>query len=137
MDEWQYFLKREYGHPMTFIHVSNASIDVSTGAVHSTETSYTVNSAIYLPVAIAREIKTAARSGSYPYGDFFDLASSLVLVDKKDLPVDFQLNNNDKIIFTDTNQQFQVTNVVDLHHREIHCVQLAVEELQRAERAVI
>jgi hypothetical protein len=139
MDEFQYFLKREYGHPMTLIHVMESEVNVDTGGQIATEISYSVPRGIYLPVDIERKVFTAAHnpSSAYPYGDHFDLSSAKILIDKKDLPVGYYCNNNDKIILEDTLQEFKIINITDLHHHEIHCIEMAVEEVQHSERVVI
>jgi hypothetical protein len=137
MNEYQYFLKREYGHPMTLTHVAGSYVNVDTGSQMATETQYTVTRGVYLPVDIDRKVLAAARSNAYPYGDAFDLSSSRILIDKDDLPIGYQLNNNDKITLDDTLQEFKIVNITDLHHHEIHCVEMIVEELQQTERAVI
>lgn len=141
MNEFQYFLKREYGHPMTFIHVMDSIVDVDTGGQVQTEIQYSIASAIFLPVETDRKVIAAARSNAFPYGDNFDLSSSIILIDKDDLPLDFMLNNNDKVQVLNSDgtllREYKIVTCTDLHHHEIHCVQVTVEELQQTERVPI
>jgi hypothetical protein len=137
VDEFQYFLKREYGHPATYIHVTDSVVNTATGTQAATEYSYSITRVIYLPVDIAKKILAAARTQAYPYGDAYDLSSSQILIDKNDLPDGFLANNNDRIILEDTQQVFKVLQITDLHHHEIHCIEFMVEELQQMERAVV
>lgn len=136
MNEYQYFLKREYGYPMIVVHIAESIVDVETGEPTSNDTRYTIRRGVFLPVAISREIFSPARSGNYPYGDLFDLTKDLILLDKDDLPVNFLINNEDRIIITDLDEEYKITDMVDLRHHEIHCIQCSVGIVDQSERIV-
>ena len=139
MHEFSYFLKREYGTAATFVHIVESQMDMSSGIDHVETIEYELARVAFLSVDVFREIHTAARSTGYPYGDMYDLSSSVILIDKHDLPLDFLLVNGDYVLIADSSghiRKYGIKRVGDLHHPELECVHCLVEELQQETKVV-
>jgi hypothetical protein len=133
--EFIYDMKREYGHSATFVHTISSEVDVNTGGDNIQTVTYDFQRVAFLAVDIAREIFAPARSSAYPYGDFYDLSMSLILIDKHDCPEGFLINNNDYVIVDGV--KYGIKFVRDLHHSDVDAIHVIVEELEQRTNVLI
>ena len=98
-----YRLKRDFGQEVyLFVQNTPAVQDVETGDVVFDENQHRINKAIVLPLKVFRDfeydLSFIAANKNFTYGALFDAGTRVMLVDKKDLPQDYELNLNDSFV---------------------------------------
>lgn len=90
-----YSLKREYGFPVNFVWNTESTPNYETGKKTVEKDSLTVNRALVLPSSIQRnfvyDLTVIASNKNFTYGGLFDLRSRHIVIDRQDIPADFEI----------------------------------------------
>lgn len=93
-----YAAQRLAGRPVLLCRASNISLNASTGEQTNSLVQVKVRKALVLPASSLRSFlygRPEISSGrSFVYGGFFDAASQVVLVSRRDIPNTFTLDQN-------------------------------------------
>jgi len=94
-----YRLKRIWGQPISVRRPLTNTHNVETGAISRTYTTYSIDRAIIMPISEARKFKYSlsyvAGNKNFTYGGFYDQQSRFLILDKAD--VDIIPNADDNI----------------------------------------
>ena len=110
-----YRLKRSYGIPAKIRKIMSDTTDLKTGSVGRAY--YTINIArmIVLPEkaipSFVYDIAYLAANKNFTYGGIFGSSTRLVIVDTKDIPLDFKISEDDEVIFN--NKVHAVKQITD------------------------
>jgi hypothetical protein len=104
-----YHLKRRFGVPATLQRPTTTN-NSKTGIATRSYQTVTIRRAIVLPERLERDfvydLAFIASNKNFTYGGHFDKGQRRVIVDGRDLPTDFVINNSD--IFTFDAQDYTV-----------------------------
>lgn len=119
-----YTLRKRFGTPADLYHIINTTDDAKTGRSSITRVKYHIKKAIIIPINLLRAVgiegsyRTSDRS--YPSQEL-DLESTIVLIDKTELPSGLQLSSNDYVIShtivrrrSVTRRRFNIRNIETL-----------------------
>jgi len=105
-----YRLKRERGVSIDLVNTSSTT-NLTTGIMTDADTTITVNRAVILPIQFDRDtvysLTMIAANKNFAYGGYFDVKSSTILIDAKDVPTSFEIDLGTKIIYD--NQYYEVS----------------------------
>lgn len=108
-----YKLKRAYGYPVTLYRLGAQEINVESGAITTVKTKHRIAKAVILPSALARkfsyDLSYIAANKNFSYGGFYDVGSRLIVIDGKDLPRGFELQQDDYLVHD--KKAYQLTGV--------------------------
>ena len=112
-----YKMKRSYGLPIGYYQVVSHDVDPSTGEKTTTYRKFTITRAIVLR---AREFRSfvydlayISANKDFTTGAYFDPEDRQIIIDAADVPLDFEPNPLDYIVF-----QNEKYNVSDVYHYE-------------------
>jgi len=108
-----YSLKRQYGNKVDLYKLINAETDYQTGVKTVDKSAITIRKCIVLPVKIAREaIQTIAHISAnkmFVYGGSYDAGTRMFIIDARDLPIDYEIVNDDWLIYN--NRRYEIKNI--------------------------
>jgi len=98
-----YSLKRQYGGRVDIYKLVTTATDYGTGVKSYTRTMVTVPKCIILPVKVQREavqsISIISANKSFVYGGSFDAGTRTFIVDARDLPDAYEIQNDDWFVY--------------------------------------
>ena len=98
-----YSLKRQYGGRVDIYKLVTTETDYETGVKSYTRTMVTVPKCIVLPVKVQREavqsISIISANKSFVYGGSFDAGTRTFIVDARDLPDAYEIQNDDWFVY--------------------------------------
>ena len=98
-----YSLKRQYGGRVDIYKLATTATDYETGVKSYTRTMVTVPKCIILPVKVQREavqsISIISANKSFVYGGSFDAGTRTFIVDARDLPDAYEIQNDDWFVY--------------------------------------
>lgn len=90
-----YSLRRDYGLPVNIVWDTASTPDYETGKKVVVRDSLTVNRAIIMPASIQRDfvydLTVIASNKNFTYGGLFDQRSRRIIIDRQDIPKDFEI----------------------------------------------
>ena len=103
IDSTLYELKREYGVSLNIVWITAETVDTEAGKMTITRDSVSVNRAIVLPSTTEREfaydLTFIASNKNFTYGGLFDTHRRRVIIDRRDLPTDFEIKVGYWLVF--------------------------------------
>jgi hypothetical protein len=100
-----YRLKRNYPSEVILRKIINNNSDLKTGEVSRSYRSVKIKRAAVLPEKRIPEfiydLSYAAANRNFAYGGYFSSSTRLVIIDDKDIPKDFKINEGDEVLFDD------------------------------------
>ena len=109
-----YRLKRAFGVTVRIWRPTVQTQNITTGSVSKTYQKITIKRAIAPPQRITREftydLSFIAANKNFTYGGLYDVGTQIFIIDKKDLPVAFEPNQNDFVIWN--TEQYEISEVV-------------------------
>lgn len=105
-----YHLKREYGRKIDLYHIISETPDLETGKVIINRIKYKIRKGILLPTTLSREINLSGafrRTNTTLESGETDVYTRFIVIDKEDLPTDFELTESDYLIIDGKRYQFQ------------------------------
>lgn len=127
-----YVLKRKYGLPLDLYEIQKSDVDVKTGKKTVTKRKVAIQRAVVIPVQIDRkfayDLSFVAANKNFTYGGFFDTGKRSVLIDKRDLPADFKINNDSKVLFK--HKRYSVVSFEEFDHDQ--AILLTMQRLEGA-----
>ncbi len=98
-----YSLKRQYGGRVDVYQLGSTATDYETGDKTYTRSMITVHKCIVLPVKIQREavqsISVISANKTFVYGGTYDAGSRMFIIDARDLPTDYEIVNDDWLVY--------------------------------------
>lgn len=114
-----YALKRQYGFPVTFTKILTSSVNPETGRQTAERRTLTVRRAIVLPSLMQRkfayDLTFIAQNKNFTYGGFYDTSRRRLIIDRRDVPSDFDVEIDDYFIFED--RRWQVAEVEEFEFK--------------------
>lgn len=108
-----YRLKREWGQEVVFTRLDTQAPDVRTGKLNQATTEVTVRRAIVLPKKMRRDfeydLSYIAAAKNFTYGAYFGTSTRTMIVERKDLPSNFELLEKDHADFD--GDKYQVKSI--------------------------
>lgn len=108
-----YALKRDYGLPVNIVWRVSSEANLETGKKTVTKDSILVNQGIILPSTIDRgfvyDLTFIASNKNFTYGGLFDKQYRRVIIDRDDLPSDFEIEIGYYLVFN--NNRYEVEEV--------------------------
>ena len=100
-----YSLKRQYGGRVDVYKLGSTDTDYETGGKTYTRSMTMVPKCIVLPVKIQREavqsISVISSNKTFVYGGTYDAGSRMFIIDARDLPSDYEIVNDDWLVYDD------------------------------------
>jgi hypothetical protein len=100
-----YALKRRWGFPATFYQIVGNSIDLETGRQSPEKRILVIQRVILLPADMLRkfsyDLSFIASNKAFTYGGFYDQSKRMIIVDRQDIPSDFEIKIGNYFIFRD------------------------------------
>jgi hypothetical protein len=111
-----YNLKREFGTSIKFKRLISRDINFDTGKMETEYETVPVLKAVVLPLMEARTfsypLAYIAANRNFTYGALFDKRETSVIIDRKDLPRDYEINLDDRVIYGGS--YYEITDLVKL-----------------------
>ena len=90
-----YTLKRAYGRPVNIVWRVSSTADLETGVKSVVQDSFSVDRVIVLPATTDRnfayDLAYIASNKNYSYGGFYDKNRRRIVLERSDLPPDFEI----------------------------------------------
>jgi len=106
-----YRLKRNFGTLVKIIHATSTTYDIQTGETVREESLITVRRGIVVTPKMTREfsydLSFIAANKNFTYGGFYDESHRILIVDRKDLPRDYEPNLNHRAVVEDQRYEFE------------------------------
>jgi hypothetical protein len=100
-----YRLKRNYGTSILLRKIVYDNTDLRTGKVYREYYEVPIKRGIALPEKLASsfayDLAFVAANKNFTYGGLFGSSTRLVILDGKDVPFDFEIAEDDEVIFDD------------------------------------
>lgn len=116
-----YALKRQYPHAVTLCRTTNDATNVETGEMTQTLVKVPVKRAIVLPGKEARQflydLSYRAADREFTYGGMFDVKTRLIIVERRDVPADFPIDENMHLVLE--GNRYEVKEVHDFRPLDI------------------
>lgn len=110
-----YSLKRQYGGRVDVYQLGSTDTDYETGDKTYTRSMITVPKCIVLPVKIQREavqsISVISANKSFVYGGTYDAGSRMFIIDARDLPADYEIVNDDWLVYN--NRRYDIKDITE------------------------
>jgi hypothetical protein len=91
-----YALKRGFGSTVTLYKQTAVSTDYKTGIKIASSTNITIHRCIVLPARVQREvIQSIVGNREFPYGGSYDADTRIFVIDSRDLPKGYIIQNDD------------------------------------------
>lgn len=117
-----YRLKRRYGQVVDIVHRTSSTTNLETGVKTVVRDSHRVNRAIVLPSLIHREfvydLTFIATNKNFTYGGHFDTTQRRLIIDRKDLPSDFEIKVG--YYFISDGKRYEVKQVEEFEERRAY-----------------
>lgn len=97
IDTIMYGLKRDWGQPISYRCIGTSSVDPDTGAVCETVQDLSIQSGVHIPMHIARSYASKLQTQLFAVSGDNDQNSSVVLIEKTDLPAGLHPKSSDMI----------------------------------------
>jgi len=98
-----YRLKRMYGQQIEFVRLISIAVNTATGVQNVTRNSWTLQRAVVLPKVLERSFKYdlsfIAANKNFTYGALYDAGTREILIDKKDIGINFVPTMNDYLVW--------------------------------------
>jgi hypothetical protein len=98
-----YRLKRQYGVPMKLRRITDDNTDLASGKVYRGYYVIDIKRGIALPAklapAFAYDLAFVAANKNFTYGGIFGSSTRLVILDGKDIPSDFEIAEDDELLY--------------------------------------
>lgn len=111
-----YNLKKEFGTSLKFKRQISREVDFDTGKMVTEYETVPVLKAVVLPIMEARTfsypLAYIAANRNFTYGALFDKRETSVIIDRKDLPKDYEININDRVVYGGS--YYEITDLVKL-----------------------
>jgi len=130
-----YWLKKDYGRNIDLVHIISSKINTATGEPQLETINYGITRAVLLPIELYRDFVVKMQSSGYKYGDAYDYAKTVFLIDKRDLPSTYELTFGDYLIYL--TRQYKIIKMNDLHNKSVQAIELIVEELPVEQRITL
>lgn len=115
-----YFLQREYGQSISLRRTENDATDLVTGQQYSDLIIVDIKRAAFLPAQIARQFARTqtdtSRDQDFSYGGFFDTRTRFILINRRDIPNTFPIDQNMHLVFD--SRRYQVDKIFDFEQNE-------------------
>ncbi len=115
-----YQLKKDYGLSIDIYKTTSSETNLQTGKKTTSRSVTRIRKAIVLPSILARkfsyDLSFIAANKNFTYGGFYDVTTRLIIVDRSDLPSNFELGNEDYIVYD--RKRFDVKQFESLEHRQ-------------------
>jgi hypothetical protein len=113
-----YTLKRDYGFPFDIYKRMDSQTDFATGQKVTTNVKYHIRKAIVLPTVMTRKYATILyrEQKDFKFGGLFDISLRAVILDRRDLPKNFELTLDDYAVYQE--HRYELKNVDELEHRQ-------------------
>ena len=106
-----YRLKRSYGLPLRIRHPLSLDNDILTGEITKKYQEISIKRAIVLPASelskFSATLASLRSNANFRYGGTVDTNTRNVIIDVKDLPIDFKLTTEDHVVFEDRAYQIK------------------------------
>jgi hypothetical protein len=110
-----YSLKRQYGGRVDVYQLGSTDTDYETGDKTSTHSMIMVSKCIVLPVKIQREavqsISVISANKTFVYGGTYDAGSRMFIIDARDLPSDYEIVNDDWLVYD--NRRYDIKDITE------------------------
>lgn len=110
-----YSLKRRYGFPFDIYRNVSVSTDLETGIMTKVKRKIHIKRVIVLPTRQLRDfvydLSYIAANKNFTYGGYFDVDDRRIIIDRKDLPSDFDINLNDWTVFK--HKRYEIKEISD------------------------
>lgn len=117
-----YKLKRSYGLELHIWHPISMENNVETGKIAREYSIMYIRQAILLPRTFARDFEydlTYIASGkNFVYGGYFDSAKRNIILDVDDLPSNFEITNNDFVVFQE--KRWELADISLAEHNQAY-----------------
>lgn len=114
-----YSVKRQYPTRVVIHRRSNKTYDPETGAKTASVESWEVDRAIMLQGDTSRkfvyDLTFIANNKDFTYGGHFDTKKRRLIVDRQDLPADFEPKKDDYIVAE--GQRYEIENIEDFEYK--------------------
>jgi hypothetical protein len=112
-----YSLKRQYGSLIYLYKLNDASTNYETGVKISSQTRIVIKKCVVLPVKIQREVvqSVIGKNRAFAYGGSYDAGSRSFIVDARDLPTDYTIENDDWIVYNNHRYNIQAITEFEQH----------------------
>lgn len=109
-----YSLKRDYGLPVNIVWRTSSTANLRTGKKDVIQDSIQVNRGIVLPSTInqdfAYDLSFIASNKNFTYGGLFDEQHRRVIIDRADLPPDFEIKRGYYLVFNQKRYEVEQIN---------------------------
>jgi len=111
-----YQLKRDYGYEGALYRVTPGTTDLETGAKNITRVKYTIDRMVVLGFKAeslgfyGSALMKAGRE--FSYGGFQDQDLKRIIIDGEDLPVDFEVQQDDYVVYQ--HKKFEIVKITKL-----------------------
>ena len=110
-------LKKEYGNPITVYQLLTVNTDYDSGAKTETHNSVHVKRAVVLPVSLTRDviqsISMISANKQVVQGGTFDPGIRTFIIDRSDVPSDFDLHQDDWITYNGERYDIKKVNAYE------------------------
>jgi hypothetical protein len=123
-----YSLKNDYGFRLD-LYRKDEVVNLETGRKITTRIKYKIKKAILLPNQMFRDfnygtiIKTG---GNAQVGGILDLRQRIILIDKRELPRNFEIDSNDYVVFN--HDRYEIREIMDLELGDFY--RLTIREVE-------
>lgn len=101
--ELVYQLKRQFGRRVYYYDLISRTVSRQTGEAFYDYTLYEIKKAIILSATESRkfayDLAFIAAAKNFTSGGYFDSSARMIIIDRRDLPVGFEMSNSDRLTF--------------------------------------
>ncbi len=95
-----YALKHEYGFPIDIYHLDSSIANRETGKKTIIKSKYKIPKAIMLiKQTLRKAFLSYLQLHKFKYGDYLDTCDAVAVIENKDLPLNFTVENDDYVVY--------------------------------------